>query len=878
MRPSSLALLLALSLLSLRQTAAQELSEEDRALLARFEGLGLDSVARGPLVRVQPGEPPRGCCRAGPGPAWRYGFLVDEDAESFTVVHTFWRERYLKQPPPLPMVGAPRYERLDLAVELSRLLREENPQDEWYAAWPHLVRERAVPSRNLGLLLLARAVAARGRAGDAAALIERARRELVSSRVWLRNRWRRRVPQRRTPATRGRRPAPPPSPVNLSELLDRELPPTLLWACVESCGDPDVSCAALVERFRSLIGAFPDSKEAAVARGFVADLEALGTEPEAAEDAARDRPRALGSVLWELGPTTEQLVAQLAGLAPRMRLVHPVPTWHLDDPESPSARLLERGLAAVPALLAVCDDPRPTRIVTHYPARRGDPRAYLLRRGDLALQILQKTAGRAFSDAEAARRWWALVERYGQVGALDRMVREGQADALQLLSRLEALDPQRALDAAMAATVVAPSHLRSRLVSYVANRRGARVRAFLLDEVWRGPDLRGRLVAARTLHERGCTAWAEPLAVELIRKAEAGEGLGTRDVREVLRLLALADRRAGLEVLRRRYPALPAQAKRALLDACGLLVGREPALGERVQPLLVTALEDRSVYRGTWSGAGVIRACNAPLGEGAAMLLAYSMGRAFDAHAPPPLRRRQAAVLANAWRRSRGLPVKPLPSLPQAPPLDRAALTAAEALLARARGPRDLAPALAALRALGVHGLAPLEADLERRRRSGRPGDRACVEPLQALRRALASTVTSVEVHDPHGLLPLEDRALYDALTGLQLGARLAVGLLGREVRRPGTASWLRVHRDGRGRGVSVVLALRPRRGRVDEVRVDVGLREGRRLRRHSLRFARPLGEKELGKLAALGARWTSLVVAEPNREWELDALILPPE
>jgi hypothetical protein len=792
--------------------SAGALTEEDRAALAFLDGLGLPHLGGKPYVRVFTGEM-RGGCR-GPAEVWRTGFLLEEDEESFTCVHDLWPVTYRKAAPVDPKARTPRYERLDLLASLDRHATGGGQPAQ--LAWSDLARSRGRPSRNLELLLLGRVAHQNDHRSIAAYLLAMARgAKHATPRLRARQqpgrRWVRQPPVRRS------------RPVDLDLLLRTELPRVLLWAAIDGCGDPNTPRVVLRDRFRLISERFGGSSVSTPASAYAADLDAMLAEE--LSEPAEPAPRALGEELLELEEPAQDLIAGLKDLS--ARTVNRSPTAHFAQSHGASARLLALGHSAVPSLLEVVDDRRLTRVIHHYPRPRV-PERFVLRYGDVALQILSHHAGREFGSAEEARDWWDAVRDRGEEEVLADMVREGRSDAPALAHRLAALDRDRALDAAIDAASRMRGRQRERLVSFVGAHKGPRVEAFLLREVRTGPDLRASMTAARTLAARGSAVWCEPLVAEVRRQSLANAQRSSREVRDALRLVVRRGNLRGLESLRRAYPDLSREERRYLIEAVAALpqgLSDRSALGEAV---LVRALEDETAHPGTWVHHG-IRCVDVRLGEMAAVVLGLRLGRPFDLNAPFFARDRNRVELANAWSRARGLPGRSVPDLPPAPAsADPIALAAAWQSLASARTPREVDLALARYGVLGLSGLPTLCGQV-----AGGLPPVAFERALTATKR-LASVVRQVRLEDRADVL---DPAQVNALRGLvgrPLDLSELIGLLGEITAREAVGVDLTLHRDGQGRGVALRLSLALGEEEPTRVRLLYSLRIGERFQRGS--------------------------------------------
>lgn len=193
--------------------------------------------------------------------------------------------------------------------------------------------------------------------------------------------------------------------------LTREFALDLGQRLVLDCGDPTLSWQDLLARHEHWLATFP-------ATAFAADEVA----------ARRD---ALAALVAQPPPvvsrdsSTDELIRGLGSVyRPWLDWWHPITP---DQPPpaasaEPFDRLVERGLLAVPALLAALQDQRPTRSV-----RQGFQWAHVRPLGELANDVLQEISGLPFSEAAKWQPWYERATRDGIRTCLAEFMRSGDS-------------------------------------------------------------------------------------------------------------------------------------------------------------------------------------------------------------------------------------------------------------------------------------------------------------------------------------------------------------------------------------------------------------------------------------------------------------------
>lgn len=445
-----------------------------------------------------------------------------------------------------------------------------------------------------------------------------------------------------------------------------------------------------------------------------------------------------------------------------------------------SHRLVELGWEAIPALIELIDDPRPTRSLGYW--RNFAPDSYhVLTYGDCALQVLQQITGQSFYERSStssypstdgpsptkkrAQAWWAENGKGGPVEALARGVLALDRDSPGKAQRLLELDEARGLAVVREALARSTGWVRAALLDLLADRERPEDTPLLEAEVRSGSDIGCRVTAGQALHARGSDVWLAPL-VELLREqvarpAPKDPNAWDHPVQGLYWLVLTSGGAEGLAAARSSWTGLPEEVRRGI--AGNLLDWREAgAPFDARDALLLDLLDDERTTLGISTSDVTL--------ETAADLAAFALARhlglpPFDPAASASERRRRRADIGDAYLRATGQPAREraragVPPLPEA---DAARLGAA---LAKARDELEAAVALGAWEERGLPALAPLRACL-----AGLGADHVAARVAPATLARLASTVRAVRLEGEVDSWSAETRAWLAALTGRELRA-----------------------------------------------------------------------------------------------------------
>ena len=599
--------------------------DERRALFAWADGLGLPSLKEMPFVRFTQGY----ATTVEPGPVKAYehfGFLAKDDGSAFEVLSLSRARVPLRRSPagtPAPKVVG--FGKADLADAVrARLAEKEQSGPEtmrWYLGMDRL-------TIRVDLFLLARLCEERGLSQFVEPALRKANETLWNEEF-----------EENAP---------------LRVLLERDFARADFSAIVQSFEHPPASRSSLAADFRRVAERFPGSPLAPRARAMAEVLERMAPEDEAHRPPegfpeACPREDAIREWAWRLRDETRLPTLSGGGTTIYFR-----PDLH---PGSPAHALASIGTAAVPALLAALDDPRPTRAVAGDDIRFDPFPEQVHAIGAVAKQSLEWIAGREFRGRADAEAWWGKAKEKGYAAVLAEGVRRGDSDSDRQADLLVDKFPAEALGPVVegARRATDPS-TRFGLVKAAGRIPGDGCVAFLLEELEEGPLLAGRVAAAISLRARGRT---EALRAMLREWKANVDPLCPADL---LQFLLRTGEAEPVRALAEGLAARPLQwrlwvAMEAWLHAESPpdRMPRSPQFRGAVQDLLAGLLEDREPLPGSMSVLGVSleesRLCDLA-GTGLARI--RGTPRAFDPAAPLADRDRALAALRDAWRAERG--------------------------------------------------------------------------------------------------------------------------------------------------------------------------------------------------------------------------------
>jgi hypothetical protein len=454
-------------------------------------------------------------------------------------------------------------------------------------------------------------------------------------------------------------------------------------AALRKFGDPKVSRPQLLAKMEAIARKHPHSPSTAKVRKAIAILKKMVKEDEAH---ARKRVGSLANLSKK-----EQIAEWIFQLREQNGEQYDLPGHcdifgdfhglHRPKVPSPAHRLVDMGYDAVPQLIEALEDERFTRSV-EVPHWAFGPVA--LRVGDCSAAVLGRIAGRSFSEGRVGggkgpatkkkvRAWWKEFRAKGEKRMLIEGTEAGDWGSQEQAERLLAKYP----DAALAAITngvgrAKDEHIRSYLLAQARKVADPRVLDLFRKEL-KGPFLRSRVAAARSLYERGGDEGVRAMIREWRELPEDRAGL---DPDVLIEFLARCPRREAIKALGWKLRSRPVHDRARVIDA---LEGRASSRHETTVPAdilaliektLVECLHDTEQVRG-WSVQQGDEQCTDPrVCDLAACALAKVWGRPrlFDLFAPVSTRDRQRIEVANVWRKEHRLTPLPLPGQPEVEP------------------------------------------------------------------------------------------------------------------------------------------------------------------------------------------------------------------
>lgn len=663
-----------------------------------------------------------------------YGFLLDDDGRTFTVLTPgLTQQRLTRTPPGTAAHERVGYEPVPLREHVRRWLPggEEAEEHDPFAGL--CIGGEPDPGPGTQLFVLACGLHEAGDTDTALSLANVARNRLT----------------KRT--RRGD---------DLVALLAADVGHVTMWRFVLAFDDPQQTWAQLRDRCDRFLRDFPASPHLERAQAMRAVLDRMVADaakraPLPAAPTADDRMRDL---VFELREQNGKQWGQ------------PGACDVFADPrgeQSPAHRLAAYGLAAIPHLLPAFDDASFTRCIDYH--RDFYFSHEVLRVRDVAAAVFGRITGTWARDRADAERIWGELQRKGERGVLAEGAARGDAE---LARRLLAQFPDAVLPALRTALAgaVEPS-CRLELIQVLAGVPGDEAMTLLRAEL-QGADLRARATAATALFLRGerdlavdamVAAW--PHAKDEPECEHVGLFLATCGAARAITALAahrellFDDVFAALGSGEGWLPQvfLPDGTRR---NGYYRLANAPPEVEAAIEDLLAAALDDTRQWDGSWNGTP-----DPTTADFAARALQqrWPAQYTFDFAAQRAVRERQVFAAKNVWRTRRGQPLQTPPALPSLPTLARADTVRLEELVETAR--RESSPIarqrlLDAVESLGRGALPAVVRERDATKDAERTAQWA------ALASHLASHVRDVRVAAGSAPLPDDVRMLTTSMPG----------------------------------------------------------------------------------------------------------------
>ncbi len=652
-----LAAIVALLVAAIPQIASASDAESD---FKWFSGLGFPEVKDRPFVRVATGV---WIQRANQPPQNRYtpAFLLSQAGDGFVVVSLDLFESRLTN----SMPGAAEhlrvgFEALDLKAyaeaQLGALRKEPGDEERWRRFGERLAQRSQV-------FVLAWACWRNGLTNESGQLYA----EAAKLPAWS---------QREA------------GDATFRISIERDLAHALMWRAVESFGNPAVPRRELLSMFTTIERSYKLSDHHARASATTATLRRMIAEDEA-------HPLLTDEALVKL-PVEAQVKEWIFRLRDQNghQWGQPGSCDIFDDfglgggqTNSAAHQLARLGQAAVPQLAAALGDGTFSRSVGYH--RDFYFSHLVLTVGDCALQILERIAGRSFSERRttasylskdgdlaatraAVESWRRSIGTAGERQVLISAVSMGGDDAPGQARILVARYPEDASAALMAgARASQRAGIRSSLVQSLGTNASPQVLVFLRDELRNGPFQAARVTAALELRRRGEPDILPAMMAEWERGAnrQAGDEPATD---ALLHFFVWADSAEAIDGLARSLDRKPVDVRLRVIQSIGQKLALrtnakvKPLGAETVRAmerLLAASLEDTEERVGMNMGRKGKSISNPRICDMAALILSeeWRGEYAFDIVGPHGQRERQRIACLNVWRRKNNLGVVPVP-------------------------------------------------------------------------------------------------------------------------------------------------------------------------------------------------------------------------
>ncbi len=798
---------------------ASDLTDEDRADLAWFEGLGYPKLGGKAFVRVRPGW----------GGAFR-GFLVSDEAGKFRVVGldlATWE--FERTPPGTPEDRLVGYEVLD-AEEVAKGWLNGGAGPTEPAREPRFLRDGGPTAMSENFVFAC--ALARSADDDERALVHPL---LAHVRTMRPEMW----------------PADDPSKA-LRERVGADLVSVELgrvraalarlgsWGSTGPKDRPEALAAC-----RDIVRRFPGAASEAESRKLLTDLERMVREDEEHAKTAKPLEELTGDarvaeLVFRLRDQQADGFAVMGGMG--------------QITGGPYRELVAIGLPAVPRLKDALADDGPARCGSE---GRGGWTPWVTPVGALAFDAIVEIAGRPFSppaDAKPAapgtpfdpaawrvscrpaiEEWYAEMTSGREAESLARVVEVGDSASRNAAETLVKRYPDTALAAiAKGARAATDPFLREELVRSAAKLPGDAVADFLEAEMRTSPTLRPRVVAATGLLARRRDVAVAAILAEwnLRRDGKAlppAKDSSNSPIEEISPLVVFFVAAQDADAIRVLAEGLSARTVAVRVETIGCLAHAlgldwrwfhdgwwgndkltDPAAIAAAEEVVATALDDPSIVSDEVSAGSNERGFDVRFRDVAAAALAIRRGGAGPRLTSSTEQRdRETALVVNLWRKERGLAEIDVPAAPTVPRVADADIR--PLLDAFVNAPYDRATVktrLAAIDALGLGALAPIEEFLARGVK--RPWD----DDLRGVAGRLAFRVREVVVDPADARIRADLRERIESWRGRTVSgpdvAEFAADLV-REA--PAWLGGFTLTADRPGDGTGVVVTLRTREG-----------------------------------------------------------------
>ncbi len=638
-------------------TAVSQLTDEDKSNFNWFDQLDYANFEKRPFVKVSTGlwtqiEKHR------PKNTFVHGFLLNETEKNFTVITLKLDKRtFVKTPAKTPAHLVVKFEKTGLA-EFTKVVFDQHLAYEMPTG-PLLALQPPPPINDVDqLFVLAKACFENRKTKEAARLIAIAK----------------------TVASRSRDASLP--KISFQKSLSAELENSMRARLVRYFGDRSKSRRKILREFKIFQIRFAESTHIKWVKEMVAILTKMIEEDATHKKLEGQKPKSAQARIAEL---IFQLRDQ-GGTLWRGKYFADL-IWNGTDGEPlhesnekkskneklalvPAIQLAQAGFHAVPQLIKALDDKRLTRIIVVGHPYMPDSPPRVLSVGQCARRILDKIAGRYFTNQAEIKAWWKEIQAKGEKQFMIDAIINGDDYAVNYAKRLVKEYPDEALKVIIKGFHSSQSTwISEQLIELAGKLDNA---APFLKKQLNARHLSTRIVAAHQL-DRWNPQTALNAMIEEWKKI-VSRGMNPHvsqfsipdDVKSIIEFLAIHNNPKAIEALGHRFSELPIHVRMYIVvnlinpnsltsteigemfDVPEQTVKRSPKTQKAIETVLVRAMEC-----GSQRGDFPLR-----LGDISAAILAgwFPEKYEFDLKGNFEKREKQRIVAINKWRSKNRLP------------------------------------------------------------------------------------------------------------------------------------------------------------------------------------------------------------------------------
>lgn len=748
---------MAVAVFAPRSSAADGLTDNDKAVIEWFGQLGYEDYASLPLVKVTTGWWSQTLGGEAPANQDIHAFLIQESKTDF-VVYTFGlqKQTFKKSAPQTAKHKIVRFDKTDLAAYVQVVLAEHAArQNQSFLDRDSWRRFGQQSSEAVEFLVLANACVAQGHESLAHSLLVAAKQLTDQSRD-----------------ARAKK-------LSLKDSLANDLAHTLMWRTIAKFGDPEIPRQSILKDLESLISRFPQSPHLPRAKSTAKILTQMITE-----DQSHDVPADFDKL------SVEQRVSDLIF---RLRDQNGVQFMQPgscdifvgdniaraldDDPNSqrklsPAGQLVDIGHDAVPQLIDTWGDERFSRSVGYH--RNFYFSHHVLTVGQCAQRTLGKIAGRHFEGKAEAEKWWQDMAEKGEQQVLIEATKRGDSYSPPQAKKLAQQYPDIALDAITKGTKHSQSTWVRNSLQRLAADFGDTATPFLVHEMKRAPKLESRVSAAALLPDDKQAVAVKTMIVEWQKLAE-GKRADPTDIHSIfngsadgvealIEFLATCNNELAVKSLHDRFGNRSAKVRLCIVSAFGtkgsswsmsstgfgpgLRVPDQPieasaVASSAIESLLIHAMGDTEKREGLSGSWGSYQFSSPRICDMAGHVLAGFLPAkyTFDGNGLLDQREQQRIAAINIWRKEHGQQSLPAYQPWRIEPLPKATTQPILKKIIAAKNDADRAGPVRSLAELGVGCLPAIDTAINEL-----SVDHPAKEALRKVASQLACTVTKINL------------------------------------------------------------------------------------------------------------------------------------